>query len=86
MSYDNWLATTPEDESEWRAAREAARNAAAARRLEEADEPPLPIGAWRVFGEMVWCPIRKCAVPDAVGRIVYPEDYLYDSPARSVYE
>lgn len=84
--YDDWLATTPEDEADWYAERERRRNAAAERAIDEASEPPLPIGARRVFSDLVWCPIRKCAVPDTVGRLVYPEDYMYDPLSRRGFE
>jgi hypothetical protein len=82
--YDDWLATTPEADAADE--RERRRNGAAERRADAAEEPPLPVGARRVFGGLVWCPISKRAVPDKVGRIVYPEDYMYDPLSRRGFE
>jgi hypothetical protein len=73
---DHYLTTTPEDEDDAAAARQARREAAAESRYEAAQEPPEPPRPVRVYAAYRWCPIRKCAVPDTVGMVVYPEDYI----------
>lgn len=74
--YDHWLTTTPEDEDDAAAARAARREAASESRYEAAQHPPGESRPMRVFADAVWCPIRKCAVPDTVGVLVYREDFV----------
>lgn len=76
--YDNWLTTTPEDEADAARERDIRRQAADQRAIDDFDCPPQGYAPVRVYAAYRWDPALKRAVPDTVGRIVHPEDYLYD--------
>lgn len=58
--------------------------AADARAAKDIRQKPDPNRAVRVFADGVWDPVTRRVVPDTVGTLVYPADYLYD-PTRGDY-